>query len=63
MLQVAEQAAGGTDRHYQNTLVKYEVAHLVAGLHCQRVPDCLEMRTKTPVVKSNYAGEVHVVRV
>ena len=23
----------------------------------------LEMRTKTPVVKSNYAGEVHVVRV
>ena len=23
----------------------------------------LEMRTKNPVVKSNYAGEVHVVRV
>ena len=23
----------------------------------------LEMRTKTPVVKSNYAGEVRVVRV
>ena len=50
------------------TKIDLQAFRAVPGTFAMELPDgrscvVLEMRTKTPVVKSNYAGEVRVVRV